>query len=72
MPSKELFKAREDGLQLGFAIGYIDVSAPTCADDVALVAQNPVAFQALINITVHDAHKEWYEFSHDHDHEQQI
>ena len=70
IPSTELFKARGDALlqtisksRLGFQIGTIDISAPTCADDIALVARNPVSLQALINIAVHDAHKERYDFS---------
>jgi hypothetical protein len=70
IPSTELFKARMDNLlknltkyQLGFQIGSINTAAPTCADDVALVASSPSSLQALINIAEHDASCERYEFS---------
>ena len=70
IPSTELFKARGDGLlqtlsrsRLGFEVGTIDVSAPTCADDISLIGRDPVALQAMLNLAIHDAHRERYEFS---------
>jgi hypothetical protein len=70
IPSTELFKARGDDLLqtisrscLGFTVGTIDVAAPTCADDIALISDNPITLQALLNLAVYDAHNERYEYS---------
>jgi hypothetical protein len=70
IPSTELFKARGDALlkmistsNLGFTVGSIDVSAPTCADDMVLIGQDPVALQSLLHIATFDACRERYEFS---------
>lgn len=70
IPSTELFKARGDELLhmlsdsgLGYSIGAIDVSAPTCADDMTLLASSAINLQAMINLTSYDSSKERYSFS---------
>ena len=45
---------------LGAKIGTIHCAAPTCADDVALVSDNPHELQVLINMAFHYSCKERY------------
>ncbi|KAL5006138.1 hypothetical protein ScPMuIL_017296 [Solemya velum] len=68
--STELFKGRCDQLLnnlsdsgFGFSIGAINCCAPTCADDVALLATTAADLQAMISVAVTDANKERYEFN---------
>jgi hypothetical protein len=41
-----------DDSGLGGEIGNINVCAPTCADDVALIAYNPLDIQTMVDIAV--------------------
>jgi hypothetical protein len=45
---------------LGGHIGDINCCAPTCADDVALVSNNPLELQMLIDIVVNYSKREGY------------
>ena len=45
---------------LGGPIGDINCCAPTCADDVALVSNNPLELQMLIDIVVNYSKREGY------------
>jgi hypothetical protein len=70
IPSTELFKGRCDQLlntleqsTLGFSIGAIDCSVPTCADDMALLSSTAISLQAMINVAVADANRERYQFN---------
>ena len=70
IPSTELFKARCDELlsmvensTLGYSIGSIDCSIPTCADDTALLSASKQNLQALLNIAMFDANRERYNIS---------
>jgi hypothetical protein len=70
IPSTELFKARGNGIldtlsasQLGYTIGSVDVSAPTCADDMTLISGSPIDLQVMINLAVNDSCRERYGFS---------
>ena len=42
---------------LGGKIGNINCCAPTCADDVALIANNPFNIQTMVDIAVDSNHK---------------
>ena len=62
IPSTELFKVRGDSLLdriekslLGFSVGTVDLSVPTCADDMILLSSSPIDLQAMINIAAADA-----------------
>ena len=70
IPSTELFKVRCDSLLhriekslLGFSVGTVDLSVPTCADDMILLSSSPIDLQAMINIAAADASWERYKFS---------
>ena len=70
IPSTELFKVRGDSLLhriekslLGFSVGTVDLSVPTCADDMILLSSSPIDLQAMINIAAADASWERYKFS---------
>ena len=70
IPSTELFKSRGhqalDDLERsgqGFAIGLVDVSSPTCADDMTLLANSTIGLQRLLTIAEVDATMERYQFS---------
>jgi hypothetical protein len=70
VPSTELFKARGDevlhllsGSELGYAIGSIDVSAPTCADDITILSESPIHLQSMIDLAFYDSCRERYTFS---------
>ena len=70
IPSTDLFKSRGNRVLLdledsglGFTIGTVDVSAPTCADDMILLAQSPIALQRMLKIAEVDASQERYQFS---------
>ncbi|CAC5404050.1 unnamed protein product [Mytilus coruscus] len=41
-------------------IGNISCCAPTCADDVAIIANNPIELQMLVNIAVNFSKREGY------------
>ena len=45
---------------LGGHIGDINCCAPTCADDVALISNNPLELQMLIDIVVNYSRREGY------------
>ncbi|CAC5410725.1 unnamed protein product [Mytilus coruscus] len=45
---------------LGAKIGNINCCAPTCADDVALISNNPFELQNMINIAVDFSQREGY------------
>ena len=70
IPSTELFKCRghqvlEDLEQSnqGFSIGEVDVSAPTCADDMTLLSSTSIGLQRLLTIAQTDAALERYQYS---------
>jgi hypothetical protein len=42
-------------------IGNINVCAPTCADDVALIAYNPLDIQTMVDIAVDFSKREGYQ-----------
>ena len=70
IPSTELFKARGhqvlEDMELssqGFSIGLIDVAAPTCADDMTLLADTAIGLQRLLKIAEIDAAMERYQYS---------
>jgi hypothetical protein len=46
---------------LGGKIGNINVCAPTCADDVALIAYNPLDIQTMVDIAVDFSKREGYQ-----------
>jgi hypothetical protein len=46
---------------LGGEIGNINVCAPTCADDVALIAYNPLDIQTMVDIAVDFSKREGYQ-----------
>ena len=48
---------------LGFTVGAIDLSVPTCADDMVLLASSPTDLQAMLNIVAQDASWERYNFN---------
>ena len=45
---------------LGGRIGNINCCAPTCADDVTLISNNPIDLQAMINISLDFSKREGY------------
>ncbi|CAG2195798.1 unnamed protein product [Mytilus edulis] len=45
---------------IGGHIGNISCCAPTCADDVAIIANNPIELQTLVNIAVNFSRREGY------------
>jgi hypothetical protein len=45
---------------LGGTIGNINCCAPTCADDVALISNNPLELQSMIDIVVDFSKREGY------------
>jgi hypothetical protein len=45
---------------LGIKIGNINCCAPTCADDVALISNNPLELQTMIDIVVDFSKREGY------------
>ncbi|CAC5419306.1 unnamed protein product [Mytilus coruscus] len=45
---------------IGGHISNISCCAPTCADDVAIIANNPIELQTLINIAVNFSRREGY------------
>ncbi|VDI71556.1 Hypothetical predicted protein [Mytilus galloprovincialis] len=45
---------------LGGRVGNINCCAPTCADDVALVSNNPLELQTMINIVLDFSKREGY------------
>ncbi|VDI27647.1 Hypothetical predicted protein [Mytilus galloprovincialis] len=45
---------------LGGKIGNINCCAPTCADDVAIIATNPLEIQSLVDIAVDFSRREGY------------
>ena len=58
IPSTELFKSRcndlLEGLSksgLGYSIGSVDVSAPTCADDITLLSDKAINLQSMIKLS---------------------
>jgi hypothetical protein len=51
------------GSELGYAIGSIDVSAPTCADDMTLLSVSPIHLQFMIDLAFYDSCRERYTFS---------
>jgi hypothetical protein len=64
------FKARGNALlntytehDMGAKIGTVTVSAPTCADDVTLLANTPPELQVMLNAAAQDSHRERYQFS---------
>jgi hypothetical protein len=64
------FKARGNPLldmytshNLGARVGCIPVSAPTCADDVTLIANSASDLQVMVNVAAGDSHRERYQFS---------
>ena len=70
IPSTELFKARCNDLLevlstsgLGYSIGSVDVSAPTCADDMTLLSDKAINLQSMINLAAVDSNRERYNFS---------
>jgi hypothetical protein len=50
-----------DDSGLGGKIGNINVCAPTCADDVALIAYNPLDIQTMVDIAVDFSKREGYQ-----------
>ena len=46
---------------LGGKIGNINVCAPTCADDVAFIAYNPLDIQTMVDIAVDFSKREGYQ-----------
>ena len=63
IPSTELFKVRGDSLLhriekslLGFPVGMVDLSVPTCADDMILLSSSPIDLHAMINIAAQTRH----------------
>jgi hypothetical protein len=46
---------------LGGKIGNINACAPTCVDDVALIAYNPLDIQTMVNIAVDFSKREGYQ-----------
>lgn len=70
IPSTELFKGRGDHLLcalensgLGYKVGPIDLSAPTCADDMVLITDNLIALQEMLTIAELDAERERFDYS---------
>jgi hypothetical protein len=64
------FKARGNPLlnvytasDIGAKIGIQNVSAPTCADDVTLMASTPSDLQVMLNVASQDSNRERYQFS---------
>jgi hypothetical protein len=49
-----------DILWLRLQIGNINCCAPTCADDVALISNNPLELQTMIDIVVYFSKREGY------------
>ena len=45
---------------LGGKIGIVNCCAPTCADDVALIANNPLDIQTMADIAVDFSKREGY------------
>ena len=45
---------------LGGKIGNVNCCAPTCADDVALIANNPLDIQTMADIAVDFSKREGY------------
>jgi hypothetical protein len=45
---------------MGGKIGNINCCAPTCADDVALIANNPFDIQTMVDIAVDFSKREGY------------
>ena len=67
VPSPDLFKARDDNLlnviegsDLGYCIGSVDCSIPTCADEKTLCASTQLNLQSMINIAENEANRERY------------
>ena len=50
-----------DDSGLAVKIGNINVCAPTCADDVALIAYNPLDIQTMVDIAVDFSKREGYQ-----------
>ena len=50
-----------DDSGLGGKIGNINVCAPTCADDVALIAYSPLDIQTMVDIAVYFSKREGYQ-----------
>ena len=50
-----------DDSGLGGKIGNINVCAPTCADDVALIPYNPLDIQTMVDIAVDFSKREGYQ-----------
>ena len=48
---------------MGFNIDTIDVSAPSCADDVTPFWPDSTYLQILMHIADHDSHMDGHEFS---------
>jgi hypothetical protein len=46
---------------LGGKIGNINVCAPTCADDVALIAYKPLDIQTMVDIAVDFSKRDGYQ-----------
>jgi hypothetical protein len=46
---------------LGGKIGNINVCAPTCADDVALIAYKPFDIQTMVDIAVDFSKRDGYQ-----------
>ena len=70
IPSTEIFKARghQSLVDLersgqGFRIGQTDVSAPTCADDITLIADTTIGLQRMLKIAEIDALQERYNYN---------
>ena len=49
---------------LGYYIGTIPVSVPTCADDMACIATTRTGLQTMINVASRDANNEHYTFGY--------
>ena len=70
IPSTELFKSRCNDLLevlsksgLRYSIVSVDVSAPTCADDITLLSDKAIDLQSMINLAAVDSNRERYNFS---------
>ena len=48
---------------LGTSIGTISVSAPACADGIALLSESPIDLQSIINLAEADAYQKRYKYN---------